>query len=54
MIEVANVPVLVVDSSKADSISIWKISKMDDFEIIISDKENSIMKKLIKKGVVVK
>ena len=54
MVEIANVPILVADSSKSDSISIWKISKMDDFEIIISDKENSIMKKLIKKGVVVK
>jgi DeoR/GlpR family transcriptional regulator of sugar metabolism len=54
MVELANIPILVVDSSKADSISIWKISKMEDFKVIITDKENTIMKKLSKKGVVVK
>lgn len=54
MVEISNIPVLVVDSSKADSISIWKIAKMEDFQIIISDVENKIMKQLSKKGVVVK
>ncbi|TGG88666.1 DeoR/GlpR family DNA-binding transcription regulator [Geotoga petraea] len=54
MIEVANVPVLVVDSSKADSISIWKISKMEDFKVIVSESINNIMKRLSKKGVDVK
>lgn len=54
MVKISNVPILVADSSKSDSISIWKISKLEDFKVIISDKENAIMKKMIKKGVAVK
>ncbi|MDN5343287.1 DeoR/GlpR family DNA-binding transcription regulator [Oceanotoga sp. DSM 15011] len=50
MIEISQTPILIADSTKTNTISLWKISEIQKFKMIITDEKTELIKELEEEG----